>query len=230
MTCQDFTAAIDDHIDGTLGQEPRLAMERHAGGCEACQALLTDVETIRLAARALEPHLPSPRVWQRIDAAVQVDRERGFAWWWRWQTAAATVATLTVVVSLSWVGGRLAALDVETRPAHVAARAIDDEFDRVAAHYTSTITGLESIADTENAALDEGTARVLQASLTLIDGAIVESRSALETQPDSVVAQESLFEALRSKVELLQDIIALINEMRKGDPEGAARIASGLNQ
>jgi len=41
---------------------------------------------------------------------------------------------------------------------------------------------------------------------------------------------EFLFEALRSKVELLQDIVALINEMRKGNPEGAARIVSGLNQ
>ena len=31
-------------------------------------------------------------------------------------------------------------------------------------------------------------------------------------------------------VRLLQDTVALINEMRKGNQEGAARIMSGMNQ
>jgi hypothetical protein len=44
------------------------------------------------------------------------------------------------------------------------------------------------------------------------------------------VAQESLFGALRSKVALLQETLTLINVMRKGNQEGAARIVSGLNQ
>ena len=44
------------------------------------------------------------------------------------------------------------------------------------------------------------------------------------------LAQESLFEALRSKLALLQDMVALINEMRKGNQEGAARIVSELEQ
>ena len=74
------------------------------------------------------------------------------------------------------------------------------------------------------------TADVLKANLTVIDGAITESRAALQTEPDNPMAQESLFDALRSKLELLQDVVSLINEMRKGNPEGAARIVSGLNQ
>ena len=74
------------------------------------------------------------------------------------------------------------------------------------------------------------TADVLNANLTVIDGAITESRAALQTEPDNPMAQESLFDALRSKLELLQDVVSLINEMRKGNPEGAARIVSGLNQ
>ena len=44
------------------------------------------------------------------------------------------------------------------------------------------------------------------------------------------MAQESLFEALRNKVSLLQDTVTLINEMRKGNPEGTARVVSGLKQ
>ena len=95
---------------------------------------------------------------------------------------------------------------------------------------TNTIEGLERIAADDPAALDMETADVLKANLTVLDGAIGESREALKKEPENDVAQESLFEALRNKVALLQDTIALINEMRKGNQEGAARIVSGLNQ
>ncbi len=44
------------------------------------------------------------------------------------------------------------------------------------------------------------------------------------------MAQESLFDAFRRKVSLLQDTIALMNEMRKGNQAGAARIAEGPNK
>ena len=107
---------------------------------------------------------------------------------------------------------------------------VNAQFDLAEAQYTTAIAGLESIAKSEQAALDMETADVLQANLTVIDGAITESRAALQTEPDNPAARESLFDALRSKLELLQDVVALINEMRKGNPEGAARIVSGLNQ
>ena len=43
-------------------------------------------------------------------------------------------------------------------------------------------------------------------------------------------AQQSLIEGFKTKIGLLQDTVALINEMRKGNEAGAARIASGLKQ
>ena len=67
-------------------------------------------------------------------------------------------------------------------------------------------------------------------NLTIIDQAIRESRTALESQPTSELAQESLFEAFRRKVALLQDTISLINEMRKGNQAGAARIIQNLDK
>jgi hypothetical protein len=70
----------------------------------------------------------------------------------------------------------------------------------------------------------------MQKNLEVIDVAIGESRAALQTQPTNEVAQESLFQALRNIVSLLQDTVLLINEMRKGNQEGAARVVSGLNQ
>jgi hypothetical protein len=39
-----------------------------------------------------------------------------------------------------------------------------------------------------------------------------------------------LIENFKTKIALLQDTVALINEMRKGNEAGAARIVSGLKQ
>jgi len=65
---------------------------------------------------------------------------------------------------------------------------------------------------------------VLERNLTVINQAIAESSTALRTDPQSQPARESLMEAFRRKVTLLQDTIALMNEMRKGNSAGAAQI------
>jgi hypothetical protein len=56
----------------------------------------------------------------------------------------------------------------------------------------------------------------------VLDRAIAESRAAVERDPASVVARESLFQALRQKLGLLQDTIALINDaMTRQDAQPA---------
>jgi len=74
------------------------------------------------------------------------------------------------------------------------------------------------------------TAATLQKNLAVIDQAIGESRAALRVQPTSEPAQQSLIENFKTKIAFLQDTVALINEMRKGNDTGAARIVSGLKQ
>jgi hypothetical protein len=97
-------------------------------------------------------------------------------------------------------------------------------------HYDKAIQGLEQIARSDSSALDPQVAGVLQKNLQVIDQAIGESRAALQTQPASADAQESLFDAMRSKVALLQQTVELINEMRKGNQAEAGRLIQGLNQ
>jgi hypothetical protein len=48
----------------------------------------------------------------------------------------------------------------------------------------------------------------------------------VKSEPTSVTARETLFEALRQKVTLLQDTIAVINEMRKGNNAAAAQLVN----
>ena len=59
-------------------------------------------------------------------------------------------------------------------------------------------------------------ASTLEKNLTVIDQAISESRAALRSEPSSEPAQASLLESFKAKISLLQDTVALVNEMRRG--------------
>jgi len=107
---------------------------------------------------------------------------------------------------------------------------IDSELQQAASHYEKAIAGLEQVANTNDSPLDPDVLASLHKSLGVIDKAIDESRVALKTHPENRMAQQSLLDAFRRKVALLQDTIALMNELRKGDQAGAARVASGLNK
>jgi len=111
-----------------------------------------------------------------------------------------------------------------------SAAVVEAELRAAEAHYDKAIKGLETIAKAEQGALDPNTAATLQKNLAVIDQAISESRAAVVAQPSSEPARESLLESFRTKLALLQDTVALINEMRKGNEAGAARVVSGLKQ
>ena len=250
MTCHQYEAALSEYVDGTLqaseqaGDETLLdALEAHLAQCGRCRAIVEDFHTLRAAARTLQPHVPPAYVWTRI---AQETRAPGGGRWWallpvpgRWQLIAAAAIVL-LVLGGTWIAWRQlnspAPAATVGRPAPGQApdpalvQDVETELKLAEEHYVRAIAGLEAIAKAEGSELDPQTAEVLQANLTVIDAAIGESRAAMQTEPASEVARNSLFEALRRKVTLLQDTIALINEMRKGNQEAAARIMSGINQ
>ena len=234
MSCRDFDAQIGDYVDGAMDEAQRASFESHLATCAECRAVVADFTVIRAASLSLEPQVPPQHVWPRLSAAIEAEPGPlfGFGPWWR--TFAPVAAMAILVAALSWTAAQLTVVPAErlarsapatqTEPVSILA-----EYQLAERDLSNTIEGLERIA-TDRTALDMETADVLKANLTVLDGAIGESREALKKEPENDVAQESLFEALRNKVALLQDTIALINEMRKGNQEGAARIVSGLNQ
>jgi anti-sigma factor RsiW len=250
MTCQGNDDQLGDYVDGALDAAARTAFETHLAGCARCRALAADFQTIHAVTRALEPAAPPAAAWTRIAAAIAgavVDRPARR--WWQfgadgsnntiWQPAAAMAMAIVLTTGLSWLGGQLGGrLAPASEPARVAsvspalgsAAFGNDELDLAAQEYQREISGLERIAAVDRDALDPETADVLQVNLTVVDTAIGESRAALVNEPANDTAIASLFEALRRKLSLLQDAVALINEMRNGNPEGAARIVSGMNQ
>jgi hypothetical protein len=242
MSCQEYEVLIGDAVDGALDATARQRLESHLAVCPSCRQMAEDFDVIRMTAAALDRPVPSPQVWTRIAAAIQGSDPMsrsvsgGLTLLPRsWPQFVAAAASVVLATGVAWMAWRdlgpgaspnppavVAERDVIVDPQHELKLAEDD--------YVSAISGLEQITKTSSGALDPETAGVLQANLTVIDQAIGESRAALQQEPASELAQESLFEALAHKVALLQDAVALINEMRTGNAAGAARIVSGLNQ
>ena len=230
MTCSTCQPLLSAYVDEAMRAEEYAAVDEHLRGCAACRVVAQDLASIRVAAGSLEPLIPPAHVWHRIAAAAETQtRASGFAGWFAWRPLAAVAMTAVLAAGLWRVGTLLEpAGDSDSTPriAEVVPAAESDP----EAHYTLAIARLEEVTTADQDVLDQETAGAINAGLTVIDEAITESRAALRTEPQSESAQESLFAALRRKVALLQEMLALINEMRKGNQEGAARILSEINR
>ena len=113
---------------------------------------------------------------------------------------------------------------------------MEAEFRLAEQHYQNAIAKLEQAARLdqtearqESERARSQTAAMLQKNLHVIDQAIAESARPPRATRERA-ARNSLFDALRRKVALLQDTIALMNEMRKGNSAGAAQIVDSLNK
>jgi anti-sigma factor RsiW len=244
--------AIHDYADESLDAAERAAIDRHLAECDECRALVADLAEIRRVAGSLDLREPPVRAWSRIERAIRLEDEHSadrtsFASFlrsrttWTWMAAAAVLVlavaaglrytprpSTTATNSTSATSSATTAQSQAARANADAAQSVEAELRQAAEHYENAIKGLEQIANAEQSALDPRTAATLQKNLSVIDQAINESRAALRAEPTSAPAQQSLIDSFKSKMALLQDTVALINEMRKGNDAGAARIVSGL--
>ena len=242
-------AVITDYVDDTLDPSSRANVERHLAECVECRRLVDDFGEIRRIASSLDERQPPARAWARLERAIRIEAEhaqevstpRSAFRQWIGFAAAAAVLVIATVAGLRYLmvphARGIAAPTASTAPstddsarAQASAAAVEAELRAAEEHYDKAIKGLEQIATAEQGALDANTAATLQKNLAVIDQAITESRAAVVAQPTSEPARESLLESFRSKLALLQDTVALINEMRKGNEAGAARVVSGLKQ
>ena len=249
MKCADLQSdVLVDLVDGRLDPAEQRQIERHLEACAECRALVTDLRSIRASAFMLDRREPAAALWAKLQAAVAAEpkpsarllqmprairRSLGEGGWPVWLGAAAALILATVIGLLPLLN-RNAASDgdqpaAEVQP-EVTVESVAEEFAKAEEHYQKAIDDLQTIANKDTGELDPQVAAVLQKNLTVIDQAISESRAALKTQPTSTNAQDGLFDALRTKVALLQQTVELINEMRKGNQAEAGRRLSTLSQ
>lgn len=245
MSCEQFEPLIGELVDGTLDGAPRHTLETHLGTCPACAALVDELLVVRRAARALPPLAPPARVKARVLEAIGRERAgtRSAGAWRRFvlPLTAAAVIVLGVAAALmlrpqtttSPATGATtagpAAVDPQTATDAELIGSVEAELQQTERHLERAVAGLEALAR-DRQTLDPQVADEVQKNMLVIDRAIGESRAALRGNPLSAEAQDSLFEAFRAKIALLQDTVALINEVRKGNQAEAARIADGMNK
>lgn len=251
MTCTEARRAVQERVDGALPEPARRALDDHLTACPACRTLAADLVRIAEVARALGPEAPPAAVWERLAERLAAERapevaatgrgplRRAAPWlavaamlvvaagaglfvWMRHETS----ATSGQRGSPSPVGG--AATPTAAVAGSDAIARIEGELRLADEHYQAALARLEAMAAAGVAGADPRLPEALARSATAIDGAIADGRAALAADPQNEPARESLFEALRRKVTLVQDTIALVNEMRKGNQAGAARIVKGL--
>jgi hypothetical protein len=175
-------------------------------------------------------------VWTRIEKEIGSDRARGtnparrsvpaVAASWTW-LASAAVLVLAVFIGVRFAPQAPTDPRLADPATAVDAAAVEAELQLAEEHYQKAISGLERIASAENSPFDETTATTLQKNLAVINQAIDESRAAVRAEPASQQAQYSLIENFKTKLALLQDTVALINELRAGNDAAAARTVSG---
>ncbi len=242
---------INGYVEDTLGTAERTDVDRHLQSSADCPQLAADLSEIRRVAGSLEMREAPARAWSRLERAIHLESQHvadaaavsdGGGSGSRWKAIGLLAAAATLIVATA-VGLRYSVFNRPNQAttassseraagadAGASAQVVEAELRAAESHYDRAIKGLEQIASSEQGALDRKTAATLQKNLAVIDQAISESRAAVRAQPTSEPAVNSLMENFKTKLALLQDTVALINEMRKGNEAGTAKIVSGLKQ
>lgn len=234
MTMDPYRDWLNDWVDGGLEPGRRAELEAHFKGCASCRAEAEDLARVKKAAAALERRDPPATVWPQIAAAIRTGavarpggraREpfRFSAKQWR-----QALLPLAAVFLLAAAAGLLrVTLDGLSRsPAAPPASVAGASDSLVEKNYQGAIEDLEKMVERDHSLFDPAVAQALQSSLATIDQAIGESRAAVDAQPDDELAKESLLDAFRRKLLLLENTIVLLNDIRKGevDPDTLRQI------
>lgn len=243
-TCHDVQLRLSDLIDGTLDAAERSALNAHLDGCASCRGVFQDLQRLRRAAATLGPIDPPGHVWMQVAGQSRIDRggaqfaaprQARRAAFVQWAGLAAALVAITLGAHFFLIsvpapddagGGTTAGNAPATGDVEVIAR----ELTLAMEHYDKAIVELEALARSNNDVLDTQMAETLRQNIQTVNAAIDESRAALAQNPGNRPAQESLFEALRRKVVVLQATVNLMNEMRKGNQSGAVEAAAAFGK
>jgi hypothetical protein len=230
MNEQHWTDRLSEYLDGEMDATGAAALEMHLGTCDECRTTLEELRTVVTAAADLPDRLPSrnlfPGILERIgegDDAVVVPLHplarpaRRFTFSVP-QLAAAAAVVMSVTAGAVWfakpdpqrapvVAGEQAVSPAVSDPASspddpaaTAAQFVSD----TQASYQVAIDRLERELAERRDELDPATIDVVERNLAIIDTAIAEARTALESDPSNAYLYRHFDNTLNMKVELLR--------------------------
>ena len=250
MACEQNLIWIQEKVDGTIGSIRRAQLDLHLDECADCRALLEDLQRIHDAAADLPALAPPDRAWLQIagrlrqEGRIREDASArpagrpgrgGYAVWLAIAAALVIAAGSAALLLIPRAGPAPRTQASATTPSPTspgagasasptidAVNAVED----AQAKFEKAIEDLEKVAKANQQALDPATSATIEKNLGILDQAIADNRVAVKAEPANVAARETLFDALRQKVSLLQDTISVINEMRKGNNAAAAQLVN----
>jgi hypothetical protein len=238
MTCEDARLQMSSLIDGELAGPEAAALLAHLAGCDACSWFRQDLDRVRRAAASLGPITPPEHVWLHVAGQARLDHPEALTprpsaasrnAITQWLGIAA--ALIVVTIGTYFVGSTTSSAPDSSNPAIGASvETVAEELNLAMQHYERAITELDALAQSGSSALDPAMAAMLSQNMKTINAAISESRTALAQNPGNGPARDSLFEALRRKVVVLQATFNLMNEMRKGNQVGAIEAAAAFGK
>jgi anti-sigma factor RsiW len=243
MSCPNYRDALQELADGTLGPIRRAELQVHLESCARCRALASDLVRIKDLAGSLDRLSPPDVVWLQVAGrlrqegrlAAEAEAPRTSK---RRVAALAIAAALVIAVGASIVtlaprGGDANAPQTAQQgnaAAQDPVQSFANEIRLAEQHLQNAIAKLEQAAMSDEDVMDPQTAEILKKNLQVMDQAIAESRDALRVEPQSASARDLFFGAMKRKVGVLQDTLALMNEIRKGNPAGTGQLVEGLNK
>jgi hypothetical protein len=216
-----WTNRLSEYLDGELDNEQRVALEAHLSACGDCRATLEDLRRVVGRAKALEDRAPRTDLWRGI--AEQIGSRGGkviplarrparrFSFSVP-QLLAASIALVLVSGSAAWVALRPGPAG---NPTFATTRG-GPGTPITPVSWTSrtdlAVAELQEALTRNESRLDTATVRVVRQNLAVIDQAIAEARTALESDPGSTYLNLHLANTMRRKVELLRRVNALVSE------------------
>ena len=213
MTDQ-WTDRLSEYLDHELTSSERQQLETHLASCPACTQTLEELRAVVARAGRLEDREPDYDLWPGVREAigrhrvVELDSRRKPARRFSFsvpQLVAAAAALVLVsggtAFFLTQPSGSQEVGRVIVEPFPVEAQAVS--FDRKG-RADSAITELERILQEESTRLDTSTVRILSQSLALIDRAIGQAKTALESDPSNPYLNDHLARTMRKKIEVLR--------------------------
>jgi len=213
--CSQFDNELEAYLEG----EARPFVVAHAQDCARCGTLLSDLQSIRQAARDLPLQEPSRAVWANVRARLEAEGAFGthVSRWrqvlpWRMLPHAVPLGVLAVLVflgsvltlpssSIQWWGGSeksassLTVAQITSLPAGedgALARVVSDLEGNFRASEASMAPDLKATYDK---------------SLVSLDGSIQECLDSLQHEPGNTLAHDYLLTAYTRKAEVLSSAL-----------------------
>jgi hypothetical protein len=234
-----WTDRFSDYLAGELDDAARDRLDEHLSGCGACRRPLEDLRDVVARARSLEDLEPTRDLWPGIAAAIGGsvraqgegrsgkvialptasagtgrDRPSRIAMTPRQLTAAAVALIAISVAATSWagpgLGARAAAPGTASEESVGGAVTVAADVPELPEALSSELSELEDVLRAARARLDPNTVRVIERNLTVIEGAIADSRQALAVDPENEFLEHHLNRVYERKLEYLRDAARVI--------------------